>query len=203
MNTKKLGGPVSPLPRLVLLALCFLAGVLLGQVLSVRVPAETGEELRRYLNGFFRLESPPEQTAAATAAVYFRYPLLAFLLGLSSVGALLLPVLTAAFGFFLSFAVCCFTGAFGHSGVLLALAVFGLRCAVTLPCYFLLAVPAWGTAASLAAVSFGGRLAAPAVCGREGWRRLGLCCLALAAGTCLDLMLAPWLVHLLSGRLLG
>ena len=52
--------------------------------------------------------------------------LLAFLLGFASVGAVLLPALTAAYGFFLSFSVCCFTAAFGRSGVLLALAAAGM-----------------------------------------------------------------------------
>ena len=70
----------------------------------------------------------------------------------------LLPCVTAAYGFFLSFSVCCFTAAFGVDGVLLALAVFGLRCMVTLPCYFLLAAASWGTSAGLAAVSFGRRV---------------------------------------------
>ena len=66
--------------------------------------------------------------------LYFRYPLLAFLLGFASIGIVLLPCLTVAFGFFLSFSVCCFTAAFGPGGVLVALAVFGLRCLVTRPC---------------------------------------------------------------------
>ena len=50
--------PLSPahsLPRLLLLALCFLAGVILGQVLAGRVPAETGTELNRYLEDYVRV----------------------------------------------------------------------------------------------------------------------------------------------------
>ena len=39
----------SPLPRLVLLALFFFGGVVLGQVLTGRVPADTGRELADYL----------------------------------------------------------------------------------------------------------------------------------------------------------
>ena len=137
-------GQSAPLPRLVLLALFFLGGVLMGQVLSGRVPDVTGDELGRYLTDYLRLDTGTERTAAAVlsaAVIYFRYPLLAFLLGFTSLGVLLLPCATVAYGFFLSFSVCCFTAAFGADGVLLALSVFGLRCAVTLPCYFLLAVP--------------------------------------------------------------
>ena len=147
--TKRPTVQLPTLPRLLLLALFFLAGVLLGQVLSGRVPDTTGDELRRY-------------------------PLFAFLLGFASIGVVLLPCVTAAYGFFLSFSVCCFTAAFGVDGVLLALAVFGLRCLVTLPCYFLLAAASWGTSAGLAAVSFGrgpaGSGSAPAV-----WRCWRVC----------------------------
>ena len=182
---------------LVFLALCFLAGVLLGQVLSGRVPDDAGVELGRYLRAYVRLEEPSGSPALTAAALYFRYPLLAFFLGFTSLGVALLPCLTAAWGFFLSFSVCCFTAAFGPKGVLLALAVFGIRCAVTLPCYFLLAVPAWGTSASLASLSLGmGRRAAPAVYGRESWLRLAGCCGALLGGMCAELYLSPWFLRL-------
>lgn len=204
MNTRTLTKP-GPLLRLILLALFFLAGVLLGQVLAGRVPAETGEELRRYLESYLRLGAEPSpRTAASAVVIYFRYPLLAFLLGFASIGVALLPLLTAAFGLFLSFSVCCFTATFGGEGVLLALAVFGLRCLTTAPCYFLLAVPSWETAAGLAAVSFGsGRRTAPVVYGRACWKRLGICCLVLTAGVCGELTLSPWLLRLLLERLLG
>ena len=200
-------GQSAPLPRLVLLALFFLGGVLLGQVVSGRVPDATGDELGRYLTDYLRLDGGTERTTAAAlsaALIYFRYPLLAFLLGFTSLGVLLLPCATVAYGFFLSFSVCCFTAAFVSDGVLLALAVFGLRCAVTLPCYLLLAVPAWGTSATLASFSFGrGRRAAPVVYGRSCWVRFGGVMAALLTGMCVDLFLSPWLLQLILERILG
>ena len=203
---KKLAkGPLaSSLPCMLLLALFFLCGAILGQVLAGRVPGETGLELRQYLEDYVRLGGEVSPGAAVSAAaVYFRYPLLAFLLGFASIGVVLLPVSAAAFGFFLSFAVCCFTAAFGPDGVLLALAALGLRCVVTMPCFFLLASSSCGTAAGLAAVSFGsGRRTAPA-CGRVDWRRFGACSLALAAGVCGDLTLTPALLRLALERVLG
>ena len=171
------------------------------------MPDATGDELRRYLEDYLRLgggAAPTPRTVVSTLVIYFRYPLLAFLLGFASIGVVLLPCATAAYGFFLSFSVCCFTASFGADGVLLALAVFGLRCAVTLPCYFLLAAPSWGTAAGLAAVSFGsGRRTAPVVYGRACWIRLGACCLALLAGVCVDVLLSPVLLRLMLERILG
>ena len=182
-----------PLFRLLFLALFFFAGILLGQVFSSRVPDATGDELARYLSDFLKV----------AAVLYFRYPLAAFLLGFASIGVLLLPAATGIFGFFLSFSVCCFTAAFGSDGVLLALAVFGLRCAVTLPCYFLLAVPSLERSMALACLSFGsGRRAAPVVYGREWWSRLAVISGVLLAGMCAELMLAPWFLGRLLERIL-
>ena len=194
-----------PLFRLLFLALFFFAGVVLGQVFSSRVPDATGDELARYLSDFLKVEgrelSP--RAALSAAVLYFRYPLAAFLLGFASIGVLLLPAATGIFGFFLSFSVCCFTAAFGSDGVLLALAVFGLRCAVTLPCYFLLAVPSLERSMALACLSFGsGRRAAPVVYGREWWSRLAVISGVLLAGMCAELMLAPWFLGRLLERIL-
>ncbi len=192
-----------PWLRLVLLAACFLAGLFLGQVLSARVSANTAGELTEYLNGYFSLKSPPELTAKTVVSalvVYFRYPLLAFLLGFASVGAALLPAVTAAYGFFLSFSVCCFTAAFGRNGVLLALAVFGLRCLITLPCYFAVAVPALEKSVALAALSLekSGRPAPPSY-GRAWWLRFGTVCAVLAAGVVTELLVSPKLLSWVLG----
>ena len=195
----------SPLPRLVLLALFFFGGVVLGQVLTGRVPADTGRELTEYLRAYVALEDGVTPRAVLSALVlYGRYPLLALLLGFASLGVALLPGLTAVFGLSLSFSVSCFTAAFGSDGVLLALAVFGVRCAVTLPVYFLLAVPAWSHAAALAAASLGkGRRTAPVVYGRVWWLRAAVCAAVLLAGMGLELFFSPWLLELALQRVLG
>ena len=191
-----------PLIRLLFLAFFFFAGVILGQVFSSRVPDATGEELTRYLTDYLQVEGELTPRAALSAAVlYFRYPLAAFLLGFASIGVLLLPFATGAFGFFLSFSVCCFTAAFGPDGVLLALAVFGLRCAVTLPCYFLLAVPSLERSMALACLSFG-RGRAPVVYGREWWSRMAVIWGVLLAGMCAELMLTPWFLQQLLEQML-
>lgn len=183
-------------PLLLFLSLFFFAGILLGQVLAGRVPEEAGQELEAYLRDYVALEPERSPGAVLSAlALYFRYPLAALLLGFLAAGAALLPGITAAFGFFLSFSVCCFTAAFGEEGVVLALAVFGLRCAVTLPCYFLVAVPAWRTASSLAWEALGR--------GRRGmirrdpdrWRRAALCGAVLLAGALADLACSPLLLE--------
>lgn len=191
-------------PRLLFLALFFLLGTILGQVLAGRVPEEAGRELTEYLRSYVTLEAEcSSQVVLSTLMLYFRYPLMALLLGFASIGVVLLPGMTAAFGFFLSFSVCCFTAAFGPDGVLLALAVFGLRCAVTLPCFFLLAVPSLERSAALACLSFGsGRRSAPVLYDRDWWSRLAVVSGALLAGMCAELTLSPWFLRQLLERML-
>lgn len=194
------------LPRLLLLAFCFSAGVILGQVSAGRMPAAVGQELERYLSDYFSMDGREAgwEVWASTALVYFRYPLLAFLLGFSSVGVVLLPVLSAACGFFLSFSVCCFTASFGSGGVLLSLAVFGLRCCVMLPCYFVLAVPSLRCSTALAALSFGqGKRALPVRYDGQWWFRLGAVAGALVLGMLADLFLTPGLLKLVLGQILN
>ena len=199
-------GRTPALPRLVFLAVCFAAGIVLGQVLAEQFSASSGAELERYLTDYVTLsgETVPGMRPVLTALViYFRYPLVAFFLGFASLGVVAIPAATAAYGFFLSLSVCCFTAAFGRDGVLIALAVLGVRCLLTLPCYFLLAVPSLGTSAALASLSFGsGRRAAPVVYGRACWRRLAIVCGVLLLGVCVELFLAPALLESVLERVL-
>ena len=191
------------LSRLLFLALFFFAGIVLGQVFASQVPDATGDELARYLMDFLKVEENVSSQAVLPAAVlYIRYPLAAVLLGFASIGIVLLPLAAGAFGFFLSFSVCCFTAAFGLDGVLLALAVFGLRCAVTLPCFFLLAVPSLECSMALACLSFG-RGRPPVLYGREWWSRLAVVSGVLLAGICAELTLAPWLLRQMLEQMLG
>ena len=184
-------GEQSPFfPRLLFLAAFFLGGVILGQVLAGRVPDETGRELSRYLESYLSLEDGNLTPGSLWAALllYGRYPLLAFLLGFASIGVVLLPLTTAAFG---------------REGVLLAVGVFGLRCAVTLPVFFLLAVPALGTSGALASLSLGrGRRTAAVTYGRECWHRLAVCAGVLVLGLCVELLFGQRILHLLLERLL-
>lgn len=194
------------LPCLVILAICFLAGIILGHVFARRAAAGSDSELYRYLSDFFQAGVEPDGPAAFLSALllYYRYPVLAFLLGFASVGLAGLPLLSAAFGFFLAFSVGCFTSAFGGEGVLLAFAVFGIRCLLTFPCYFWLAVPAFQNSVSLTKISFGGgKRVAPVTYGSVYFLRFVLCALALFFGVLAELYLSPVLVDWVCGRIFG
>ena len=167
------------LRHLARLAAFFLLGMILGLVLASGMPPETGVELRRCLRG--RLEGG--DGILSEALLFVRGPMFAVLFGLSSAGGLLLCAAAAVDGFLLSFSAGCFTAAFGEAGVLLAASATGIRCLVTLPCFFLLAA------------SF---MEAPR---RAGRRTNGLllcvlfCAAVLFVGLCVDLYLTPRLLR--------
>ena len=111
-----------------------------------------------------------------------------------------MPLLTAAYGFFLSYSVCCFTASFGRAGVLLALALFGLRCLVTMPCYFTLAVPALRQSELRAAAVFGrGKRLRAVPYGSVRWLWLAA---ILLAGVFLELYWTPELVNFVLHQIL-
>ena len=188
------------LPWLLLLAGSFLLGLLFGRSMALRVSQETLAEVESYLLDFVSLEQIPFwETVISTVVLYFRYPLIAFFMGFASIGLFFLPLTGIAFGFFLSFSVCCFTAAFGSRGVALALAVFGLRCALTIPCFFLLAVPSAESSSALAGLGHKGRRVAPVVYGRACWLRLLAVTAVLACGVLVELMIAPYLLDTILG----
>ena len=145
-----------------------------------------------WVSGFFKLwESFPPMLPNLSA-----YPLAAALLGLTAAGLVLLPVLSVAQGFFLSFSVGCFARALGRGGVYLALAAFGPRCLFVLPCTLLLTVQGLSAAAR--------RRDGQKVRLTEGayWRRVGLCGLILLIGAALELTFGPRLLQWVIARTL-
>lgn len=200
-------GQPSPLPCLLILALFFLAGIVLGQVVAGQISASVSSELSQYLSSYYQLERGETGLSSSLLSallLYFRYPVLAFLLGFASIGFLLLPCVTLCYGFFLSFSICCYIATFGPSGAFLAAAVFGLRCLVTVPCYFCLAVASMGASASLANLTCG--RVRRMVSGNLGKSRflLGcICTVILLIGVCFEWFLEPWLLHTALGYLLA
>jgi len=189
--------PTFFLPRILFLAVFFVAGTFLGQVFARRVSVAVGQELTEYLRQYILTEHDHSvQMVLSAVVLYLRYPFLAVLFGFASIGVLLIPGMTVLFGFLVSFSVSCFTAAFGMEGIFLALAAYGIRCVVTLPCYFLLAVPALENAVVLAQLSFGRRQHGMALrLGRSWWIRLLICLVILLLGVCVDFMISPLLLQ--------
>ena len=117
--------------RFWILCVCFLLGMAAAYPARRSISTDALAQLGAYVQSYAQLADGRSQqpvSVLSAAAAYLRYPLLAFLFGLSAAGVALIPLLCAAQGFFLSFSVCCFAAALGRDGVLLALAALGLRC---------------------------------------------------------------------------
>lgn len=187
------------LPALVLVCLLLVLGAVLGFAVCRAVPQQDRQELSDYLHQYAQATvegQGPSASALSVAAAYFRYPLAAALLGLAAAGLVLLPVLSVAQGFFLSFSIGCFARALGRGGVYLALAAFGPRCLFVLPCTLLLTVQGLSAAAR--------RRDGQKVRLTEGayWRRVGLCGLVLLIGAALELTFGPRLLQWVIARTL-
>ena len=187
------------LPALVLVCLLLVLGAVLGFAVCRAVPQQDRQELSDYLHQYAQATAEgqgPSAAALSVAAAYFRYPLAAALLGLAAAGLVLLPVLSVAQGFFLSFSIGCFARALGRGGVYLALAAFGPRCLFVLPCTLLLTVQGLSAAAR--------RRDGQKVRLTEGayWRRVGLCGLVLLIGAALELTFGPRLLQWVIARTL-
>ena len=147
MNQRQIGrGPGSSWLHSLLLAVFFFLGILAGIMCACRASAQISEELSAYLSAYLnavRQRTSSPDVGCSLAAMYIWGPALAFLLAFTGIGAVLLPLLTAAYGFFPAYAVSCMAASFGRQGVLMAAVFFGLRCLITFPCFFLLSSILW------------------------------------------------------------
>lgn len=200
-------GELSSFLCMAVLAVFFLAGTIAGQATARKNPDAVDTELSRYLTDYFRL-APEERDSGrvflSALLVYFRYPLTAFALGFSMVGLLFLPLISAAFGYFLSYSVCCFAGALGGAGIPAALAVFGLRGIITLPCFFLIAAVSLRRAWILlyGRVSGGGRRLIPPRNRTSRWLETGIVAAVLLAGALAEVIVSPALLQLVLEKIL-
>ena len=192
--------------RFWILCVCFLLGMAAARrSISTDALAQLGAYVQSYAQLADGRSQQPVSVLSAAAA-YLRYPLLAFLFGLSAAGVALIPLLCAAQGFFLSFSVCCFTAAFGVDGyaaglrltaiygVLLALAALGLRCLFVLPCTLCLADAGFAQACR----------AMPRLRPRRpelNWRMLLFCVFVLLTGTVVECAIVPKFFALILARI--
>ena len=188
--------PASParIPRLLTQCAFFAAGIVSGQVVQHTV---TGGELADYLRAYAGMVAENGATQASlprVMAAYLREPVIIFLLGSCSFGAIAIPLVCAWQGFTLSFAVACFAGSLGQEGVLLSLAAFGLRSVVVLPCTLLVAQ--WAFDKTLCRLR-GGSAAGTAA---RRWKLAG-CFIALFLGAVLEMTVVPRLFVLALSRL--
>lgn len=192
-------------PVLAVIAVSFLAGGLVGCLLVSLVGGSGQEALAGYMEGFLQAAQAGELTTPSLAALVWdtvRWPLLALLLGFTALGLLALPLLFVVRGFLLAFSIASFVRLFGGAGCLLALIVFGVGGAFSVPVLFVLGVQSLLAARVLAGRVWGDGKAAP-LYGRVYWLRCGWCAAALCVCMLLDGLAVPALVSGLAGALLG
>ena len=197
--------PVDPsFLRGLLLALFFLSGAVLGHLYAGSWDEASRAELSRYLTDYCTVYDAGGVPVPLLNCVliYFGYAALLFLLGFSSVGAVLIPALSGLYGFLTMYTISCFVRCYGRSGVLLAMGVLLLRLLFTLPCFLLLAGEAWPLSIELLLLSFGrGRRSAPVLYGSRYFLLFALCAVILAAGVCCERLFAPAFFRLAMGAL--
>ena len=175
------------IPVLAVTAACFLLGGLVGCLLASHIGGGGQESLAAYVEGFLRAAQAGEITAPALASLVWdtvRWPLLALLLGFTALGLLGLPLLFAVRGF------------------LLALLVFGVSGALSVPVLFVLGVQGLLAARVLAGRVWGDGKTPPPY-GKLYFFRCGACAVALCVSLLLDCFVVPGLVSSLAGTFLS
>ena len=188
---------------LVVLAGCFLAGGLAGLLLSGRTGGTGDTALAELLRTFLERSAAQAPQAAPAPALLWecvRWHLLVFVLGFTSLGLLFLPVVFALRGFLMAFSIGTFVHLFGGAGCLLALAVFGVTGAVSLPALFVLGVQGMAAARALAS-RFLGESRRTLPYGRTYFLRCAVCAGALCVCFFLESTAVPALVSGAAGML--
>ncbi len=174
----------------------FLCGCVIGTFSAglvgdgTKLNAILSDYIASYING--SVPSPDFITSVFDA---FKYHLAAIFLGLSVLGVIFVPLLSAVRGFMLSYAVSAIVRLLGGKGVWLALSVFGIHTLLTIPCFFILCIYAYSSASYIFRQSFSRNMKLTAspfnsrmitVC--------GLCLLILLVTAVIDTYLTPQLI---------
>ncbi len=132
------------LTQLVILCVCFAAGVVGGFLFSCwgRDDAELLEYLSHYFQALGKGEGA-EPSLWLSVWDLSRWPLAAFFLGSTALGVVGVPLVLGIRGFLLSFAAATFIRMFGLSGLAASLAAFGVSALVAVPVLFVTAADAF------------------------------------------------------------
>lgn len=180
-----------------LLGVLFLTGSIAGCLAAGLLKAEDNGALLERLEGYLTLlRSGAGGQFLPVLWRTVRVPLAAFLLGLTAIGLIGLPVLFAVRGFCLSYAVAVFYRLMGMQGLALGACLFGLSALVWLPALLELGITGFtGSYGLLRRVTGDSRYPLPAGGGRY-WLRCGFCAGALLVCVGIEYILIPALIRL-------
>lgn len=195
-------GPVTA--SLIILAVLFFLGGIAGDAYSKTCGEAAGDAFREYLSDYCLLYNQNRVNTSLIRCVvlYFGYICIAFLLGFSSLGVVLTPVLSAVFGFSSFYTVSCFAQTFGGTGVFLAASLIAIRLLFTLPSFFLVASEALPLSFRLAVLTAGrGKRIEPLFYNSRYFVLFAVCLAALCVGVCCERLLTPLLFRAAVGEL--
>ena len=136
--------PRDGLTQLAALSVCFAIGAVGGFFFSTTGGEDP--ELLDYLGQYFQLVAQGGGIAPSMGATIwdlFRWPAVVFLLGLTPLGAVGVPLVMGVRGFLLSYAATTFTRLFHLPGMAAALTAFGVTAFVAVPVLFVVAADAF------------------------------------------------------------
>lgn len=122
-----------------LVCLCFLCGGVLGCLFASLACEESVVQIGRYLTDYCRLAEERRIRLSVVSVLWShgRWLLGCALLGLSSLGALILPVLFGARGFLFSFGIGCFFRIYSGAGLIAAMLLYVIPALFWAPGLFL------------------------------------------------------------------
>lgn len=204
LRTIRMKKPGRTAVSLTLLAVLFLLGGIVGDLYSKACDEAAASAFREYLADYCFLydRSSVNTPLLRCLVLYFCYTCLAFFGGFSSLGVILIPVLSAVFGFSSFYTVSCFVQTFGGSGVFLAAALIAIRLLFTLPSFFLVASEALPLSFRLAVLTVGrGKRIEPVFYHSRYFVLFVICLVALCVGVCCERLLTPLLFRAAVGEL--
>ncbi len=190
------------LPTLLPLAVSFLVGTVAGCLLAGGVAEAENGTLAAYIEGYLSATRSGALTVPTLFSVLWdtlRWPLLTWVLSFTALGIVGIPILFAARGFLLSFAVASFVRVLGGAGSILAVLLFGLTGLFTIPVLFVLGAQGLAACRALGARLLGEKRRSAAPYGRAYFLRCGVCFAVLLLCVCLEQTVLPALLSAVAG----
>lgn len=192
---QKAQAPQPRIARLLLLCTFFAIGIICGQLIPCEVVSGELADFVRSLASLTVQGGAAKGSFPGIVAAYLRWPVILFLLSFCAFGTIMIPLVCAWQGFTLSFAITCLAGSMGKESVLLALAAFGVRSVILLPCTLLIAQYAIDRALCRLRRQSSGEI--PAL----RWRWMAVCLALLLVGIVLETTVVPRLFSLALSRI--
>ena len=182
-----------------LLCVLYLTGSIVGCMTAGLLDAENGGALLERFDAYVLALQQGSACVRFWPVVWrvVRVPLAAFLLGLTALGVIGLPVLFAVRGFSLAYAVAVLYRLMGMPGLALGACLFGVSALVWIPALFGLGVTGVANSYGLLRRVTGDGRYPIASCAGAYWLRCGVCACAVLACAGIECALIPALLKLI------